>query len=402
MNSATTTLPHAALDQPLPPDVIPGMTWGPLGYRRYPVFSLPWLKKRTRFAVAVMVGYGLLSALAHLGQASWVNALALLGYFVVGGVLMVTAGPALATWVRHRRLPAKAEAWSVVGAVVLGLIAALVSDAWASGGIMRALGESGVEMAPADKAHASAPADQMEDVKNMIFTLGGMFLYFAVSGGLASLAYFSERRRLRARALHLAALESDMRLAVLQAQIEPHFLFNALASIRPLIKQDAAQAEAALDALADHLRATIPQMRSAQGGVGSTLGQQLDICASYLMVMQVRMGSRLQHELTVSPELRAREFPPMMLLSLVENAIKHGIEPKPGQGHLTVRATGTANELRVSVADDGVGLQDGLSSGLGLANIREQLQVRYGGRARLTVAAQPEGGTVAEIMIPLE
>src|SRR5207244_2191274 len=105
--------------------------------------------------------------------------------------------------------------------------------------------------------------------------------------------------------------------------------FNTLASIRPLIRQDAAKAESALDALSDHLRATIPQMRSGGGRVMSTLGQQLDICASYLAVMQVRMGARLHHELDVSQDLRAQEFPPLILLSLVENAIKHGIEPKP-------------------------------------------------------------------------
>jgi sensor histidine kinase YesM len=197
-----------------------------------------------------------------------------------------------------------------------------------------------------------------------------------------------------------AALDTDMKLAVLQAQIEPHFLFNTLASIRPLIRQDAAAAESALDALSDHLRATIPQMRSGGSGVMSTLGQQLDICASYLAVMKVRMGARLHHEIEVAENLRSQDFPPLILLSLVENAIKHGIEPKPGPGRIMVHAAISGTDLQVSVLDDGQGLKDGLSSGLGLSNIREQLLVRYGGRARLAVAARPEGGTVAEIMIP--
>lgn len=189
-----------------------------------------------------------------------------------------------------------------------------------------------------------------------------------------------------------------MQLSVLQAQIEPHFLFNTLAAIRPLIRQDAGQAEVVLDALADHLRSTLPQIRA---GSRSTLGQQLDICASYLAVMQARMGPRLHHEMQVPEEVRCIEFPPLMLLSLVENAIKHGIEPKPGPGSLIIRVQRDHHSLRVAVLDDGVGLSDGLQSGVGLANIREQLQLRHQGRARLTVATRPEGGTIAEIMLPI-
>jgi sensor histidine kinase YesM len=188
-----------------------------------------------------------------------------------------------------------------------------------------------------------------------------------------------------------------MQLTVLQAQIEPHFLFNTLAAIRPLIRQDAAQAEVVLDALADHLRSTLPQIRE---GSHSTLGQQLDICASYLAVMQARMGARLHHKMQVPEELRAAVFPPLILLSLVENAIKHGIEPKPGPGSLLIRVERDHHHLRVAVIDDGAGLRDGLQSGVGLANIREQLQLRYQDHARLTVATRPEGGTIAEIILP--
>jgi sensor histidine kinase YesM len=262
-------------------------------------------------------------------------------------------------------------------------------------GIMR-------HIAPKEAA-AMATGGKPSSLDNSImalFVVGSFFFHTAISGGVASFSYFSECRRLRVRRMHQAVLDTDMKLAVLQAQIEPHFLFNALASIRPLIRQDAAEAEAALDALSDHLRATIPQMRPSGGRVMSTLGQQLDICASYLAVMKMRMGARLHHELQVPDELRAQEFPPLILLSLVENAIKHGIEPKPGPGHIVVRSAITGSELHVSVSDDGQGLKEGVSSGLGLSNIREQLQVRYGGRARLTVAARPEGGTMAEIMIP--
>jgi hypothetical protein len=386
--------PPTELRAPLPADVVPSLTWGPFCYRRYPVFSLPWLKWRTVLATVLISGYAALSALGYLLlRAPWVDIAAMVGYFVAGGVLMVTGGPALATWLRHRRLSARAEAAGIIVSVVVGFGVACAADYWASNGIMR--------HTPKEAAAMETGKPSSIDKSIMaLFVVGSFFLHTAISGGVASLSYFSERRRLRVRAMQRAALDTDMKLAVLQAQIEPHFLFNTLASIRPLIRQDAAAAESALDALSDHLRATIPQMRSGGSGVMSTLGQQLDICASYLAVMKVRMGARLHHEIEVAENLRSQDFPPLILLSLVENAIKHGIEPKPGPGRIMVHAAISGTDLQVSVLDDGQGLKDGLSSGLGLSNIREQLLVRYGGRARLAVAARPEGGTVAEIMIP--
>lgn len=386
---------QARLRQPLPADVVPGMTWGPFRYRKYPVFSLPWLLWRTLVCAIGIVLYAVVSALGMLAMGSAAAAALTTGvYFVVGALLMFTVGPALAAWVRHRGWSRRLEGWGVIIAVILGFLAAIGSDAWASGNMKPAMNMK--EVTEAER--------KISDLDQAMLGLFGMVvpvIYFSVGGGLASLAYFSERRRLWARQVHLAHLESDMRLAVLQAQVEPHFLFNTLASIRPLIRQDAERAEAAIDAFAEHLRATIPRMREHSAKVTSTLGQQLEICASYLTLMQVRMGARLHVEIAVPPELRPLEFPPLMLLSLVENAIKHGIEPKPGPGRIVIRAESAAAVLRVSVEDDGAGLKDGLSTGLGLSNIREQLEVRFAGQAKLGIAARPEGGTVAVITVPL-
>lgn len=377
---------NITLRSPLPPDLVVGMTWGPFRYRKYPVFSKPWLKGRFWTSGIAVVMYAALSFTVQAAlKTPLANNLATTGYFIAGFMLMLNGGPGLACWVRHRGM--RREGLAVVGAVAFGFIFAMLSDAWASSHIMTELGDKPL---PA----AERKISQVEEAALQLAKLGALFIYFGCGGGLACLGYFSERRRSWAR----HALQSDMQLTVLQAQIEPHFLFNTLAAIRPLIRQDAAQAEKVIDALADHLRATLPQIRE---GSRSTLGQQLDICTSYLAVMQARMGNRLHHEIQVPEELRSIEFPPLMLLSLVENAIKHGIEPKPGPGTIIIRARCESRELRVAVLDDGAGLRDGLQSGLGLANIREQLQLRFQSRSCLTIATRPEGGTIAEITQPM-
>jgi hypothetical protein len=150
-------------------------------------------------------------------------------------------------------------------------------------------------------------------------------IYGLFGGGLALRAYFSEHRRWEDHhhlrelsALEDRVHEADLRLGVLQAQVEPHFLFNTLASVRALVRQDPAQAEATLDALVAFLRATIPKLRDDRG-LHATLGQQLDIATSYLALMQVRMGGRLAYTVQADDALRALPFPPSLLITLVEN-----------------------------------------------------------------------------------
>lgn len=391
MSSPSSLLP---LNQPLPPDAIAGMTWGPFRYRRYPVFSRPWFMGRLKFATVGVGLYGSLIVLNGLTSPFSRNVMAAAGYFTLGTMLMLTIGPSLATWVRHRSLPARLEGILIIASVIVGFFGAALSDAWASPKILSALG------AHQDPPPAKRKLSNVDAAAISLASVGFLLLYFTFGGGFAAMAYFSERRRLLARGAYLSRLESEMRLTVLQAQVEPHFLFNALASIRPLVRQDAARAESAIDALATHLRATIPQMRGDSGMRHSTLGQQIDLCAGYLDVMQVRMGTRLQSRIRIPEDLRSAPFPPLILLSLVENAIKHGIEPQPGPGEISIIATANPSALTVSVTDDGAGLKVGLSSGLGLANIREQLALRYQDQATLKVAARPEGGTIAEITLP--
>ncbi len=415
------------LNQALPDDVVVGGTFRIIAYRNYPVFSLPWLKKRSllfgiviaMFALPVVIGLGAVSQKIELGILSGLH-------FFVGFMVITTAGPALATWVRHRHWSISNEKRGVVLAVLIGMVASFFADQWSSAYVEKAMAPHltnqvvNINSKDSEKTPGNinvtkvrvSPEFEKAGRSPLIITTNIIFLilvYGALGGGLALRAYFSEQRRLaesrhkrELSAVRLQKDESDLRLGVLQAQIEPHFLFNTLASLRSLIKQDPDRAEITLDALVDHLRATIPKLREQQGVLHSTLGQQLDICGSYLTLMQVRMGSRLNYEINATPECRELDFPPLMLISLVENAIKHGLETKRGDGNIAITVEKSAeNRLRVSVSDDGVGLKAGLGGGLGLENIRELLATRFGDKAALTITAGTEAGTIATIELPV-
>jgi len=196
-----------------------------------------------------------------------------------------------------------------------------------------------------------------------------------------------------------------MRLSVLAAQIEPHFLFNTLTGVRSAIISDPARGIAIIDNLVDYLRATIPQMRSDANQSQVLLGPQLDAARAYLGVMHARLP-RLTFSVDSDPALLNQPVPPLMLISLVENAVKHGIEPKPGPVHIEVLARKIDDEsgtrLELIVTDDGVGFSGVTSgSGIGLANIRERLMQLYGKRAELVLKARVEGGVVASIALPI-
>ena len=150
------------------------------------------------------------------------------------------------------------------------------------------------------------------------------------------------------------------------------------------------------------LRASMPTMREASDGGVRELGRELAVIRPYLEILKVRMEDRLHTEVSVPDGLLSAEFPPMMLQTLVENAIKHGLEPKPEGGSLAVRAEIVHGKLSVSVADTGLGFGKAptAGTGVGLANIRERLQLRYGDRARLVVAENPGGGTVVTVTVP--
>ena len=236
---------------------------------------------------------------------------------------------------------------------------------------------------------------------------GDVAYWSALGLGVATIASLQRRAAAAAAALHQAevarvALSRQMmeaRLQVMRAQIEPHFLFNTLANVKRLCQTDVAGGVTMLDNLTRYLRAALPQMRGAQ----TTLGQEADLVQAYLAVLQIRMGGRLRHAVSIPPALRSQPFPPMMLLTLAENAIKHGLTPAPHGGTLDVRARATASRLLVEVADTGVGFGAAATggSGVGLDNTRARLAALHGEAAELSLEANLPSGVVASIRLPL-
>ena len=238
----------------------------------------------------------------------------------------------------------------------------------------------------------------------MVNTPEPAFWYVFISFGVKVLAGGKRRAELVARDATLkadvATLErrlTEAQMAALQAQVEPHFLFNTLALIGRLIETDPPEAAKVHAHLIAYLRSALPQMRSSGG---ATLGKQLELSKAYLAIMQARMKERLAVRFEVPDFLGSAPFPPMMLQTLIENAIKHGLEPKIAGGTILVRARVVGATLIVDVCDDGVGIDLHADEGVGLANIRERLQLLYGAQAELVIEAPMSGGACASVRIP--
>jgi len=196
----------------------------------------------------------------------------------------------------------------------------------------------------------------------------------------------------------------EARMAMMQAQVEPHFLFNTLASIDHLIEFDPKRASQMQRNLISLLRASMPSMRTATDSGRRPLELELAVVRPYLEILKVRMEERLTTEIDVPDGLLSAEFPPMMVQTLVENAIKHGLEPKAEGGHLSVKAEIRHGKLCVIVSDTGLGFAGAAGrtsgTGVGLANIRERLALLYGSKGALTIANNPAGGTIVTITVP--
>lgn len=230
----------------------------------------------------------------------------------------------------------------------------------------------------------------------------GLLITFLVSGALlAGLSWWRLRLQLQAHKVRQQMTEAQLRL--LQAQIEPHFLFNTLANVQGLIDYEPDLAKRMLDAFTDYLRASLLQMRAQD----VSLGEELDLVQSYLTVMQCRMGERLRWQLDIPPELRNARIPPLLLQPLIENAIHHGLEPQIEGGLLVLRVRMDDQCLSIEIDDDGIGLaaaqlRPRRGNGVALKNIRERLRAAYGPEASLHLqAGANEKGTRVRLSLPL-
>jgi signal transduction histidine kinase len=216
---------------------------------------------------------------------------------------------------------------------------------------------------------------------------------------------------LRAEAEHAAAAEqvaidtermnrqtAEARLQMLEAQIEPHFLFNTLAHVKRLYDTDRDAGVRMMRNLKEYLSVALPQMRE---GV-ATLGREIDHTVAYLGIQKIRMGRRLAYGIDIPEDLRDARLPPLMVLTLVENAVKHGLSPLQKGGRIDVRATSTGGRLRIEIADTGSGFTKSEGGGTGLANIRARLTSTYGTAARFSLALNQPTGVIATIELPFQ
>jgi signal transduction histidine kinase len=237
------------------------------------------------------------------------------------------------------------------------------------------------------------------------WAIGVWFLWTMIGGmAYALLAFVHEdeaaRRALSEESTAQEALTAQMtqaRLSALQAQIEPHFLFNTLANVKRLYETAPARGREMLSSLIGYLRAALPTMRQS----GSSLRRELELARSYLTILQMRMGDRLRFSIDVPEGLLDAEVPPLVLGTLIENALKHGLAPLPEGGAIVIRATREAEQLRIEVHDTGRGFSGEGGSGVGLANTRSRLAALYGGNAALQLAANQPSGVVATVVLPL-
>jgi hypothetical protein len=267
---------------------------------------------------------------------------------------------------------------------------------------------------PDDDDDSTTIGQQIVTFRGILGDLGSavmviLFAYLAAAKVVVKkVAQADAKVRTAVDAAEREAMERQLvqaRLQVLQAQVEPHFLFNTLAAVDYLIETEPPRASRMQKALITYLRGALPQMRQES----STLGREMRLIRSYLELIKMRIEDRLEVEIAVPEGLESAEFPPMMLQSLVENAIKHGIEPKADGGKVRVAAGVQNAQLWVEVSDTGVGVPDGelldgptSGTGIGLQNIRERLAMLYRGKSRLTLRSSPTTGTAVRISIPYQ
>jgi two-component sensor histidine kinase len=338
---------------------------------------LGWRRVRSTLAISVLFGL-----LVSFGWRSGLPSLLLRTVFI--GLFAMLVFGVLEQW--PKRLPAKLARWvlQVLGvalAVPLGTLLIYV-------------------LSTADGEPAFWQAKERMEGFEMLNGLGLLVAPWAALAALVrqkealarhqALAFDLERTELERQAL-------DARLRLLQAQVAPHFLFNTLANVQALVDTGSEQASAVLRSLIAYLRAAVPRLHEP----ATTLGQELQLVQAYLELMHMRMPDRLQFALHVDEAALTLRCPPMTLLTLVENAVRHGIDPSEEGGRIEIHVQRRGDRCVARVSDTGAGLRPtGNGLGTGLSTLRERLQLTFGGDAQLRVSAQYPQGVCAELDLP--
>ena len=277
------------------------------------------------------------------------------------------------------------RAWlQVLGVVVAGVLGAAFVYALPAGGDLPSVLR--------DEGHRNG-------CLSLIFTtviVGPPIAYAAIMRRREALAR-EQAMRYEVERAELQRQAADTRLRLLQAQVQPHFLFNTLANIRALVNAGSPRAVQVMDSLIAYLRCSVPQLQQTEG----TIGQEVDLVRSYLELMHMRMPDRLHYAVECDADAANVRCPPMALLTLVENAVRHGIDPSEEGGRIDVSARVDGDRCVVTVTDTGVGLKQGGSGGSGLANLRERMKLAFGD-AQLRLASIEPHGTRATLEYPAQ
>jgi Histidine kinase len=301
--------------------------------------------------------------------------------FVAIAVLL--AYTAAGQW-RSARLPRWVQ--QVIAVMAAAPLATLIVYAYATGGDLE-------KMFVSERISGMVLIGGWALVLGLIIGLGALYRERDAQARQQELQFALERETFERQA-------ADAKLAVLQSQVEPHFLFNTLANVQALVESGSPRAAPVLASLIAYLRAAMPQLHDG----APTLGREEVLVRAYLELMQMRMPDRLHYGITIDPSLHVMRLPPMTLLTLVENAVRHGIDPSEAGGRIDVSAARDATNHRVKlcVRDTGCGIDETKTPGTGLANLRDRLAAAYSGRASLCLSGVEPHGTVAEVEVPDE
>ena len=222
-------------------------------------------------------------------------------------------------------------------------------------------------------------------------------MYWALIGLAHAITFHAEAQERELRAAQLEGRLAHAQLQVLQRQLQPHFLFNSLHTIAALVHRDVNAADAMIERLGDLLRMTL----SAGDVAEVSLARELEHVGHYVAIEQANMGQRLVVNIEAEPGTLSAAVPALLLQPLVENAVRHGLAPRAGGGHVRITAWRIDGTLAITVQDDGLGMRDGVTAaGIGLENTRQRLRQLYGDAHSFVIESPPDGGVVVSIRLP--